>query len=98
MKKLGNYSGAGEGVTNRVPNKPFSTICHSEVRNRVQVTNGVGRTLNLTRFVTRVTNRVVVTNGVATGPVGFEGVLEWPGIVSVSDDDWQIVPRRRTMR
>ena len=30
-----DYSGAGEGVTNRVPNVPFRTICRSEVTNRV---------------------------------------------------------------
>ena len=33
----GDYSGAGEGVTNRVLNVPFSTICHSEVTWKVHV-------------------------------------------------------------
>ena len=36
-----NYSGAGEGVTNRVLSVAFSMICHSEVTNRVVVTNRV---------------------------------------------------------
>ena len=39
-----DYSGAGEGVTNRVPSLPFSMICHSEVINHAGRTNHGGRT------------------------------------------------------
>ena len=58
MKKKGEageyYGGAGEGVTNRVLSVPFRTICYFEVTNRVGVTDRVGKTSNLTEFVTRV--------------------------------------------
>ena len=46
---------------------PFITISFSEVTKRVGVTNRVGTTTNLTRFVARVTNRVGVIDRVATG-------------------------------
>ena len=52
-----NYSRAGEGVTNHVLSVPFSAIHHSRVTNCVGVTNFVGRTSTLTRFV-GVTNCV----------------------------------------
>ena len=47
-----HYSGAGKGVTNRVPSVPFGTICHSEVTNRIGGTNRFGKTSNLIRFIT----------------------------------------------
>ena len=55
-------TGAGEGMTNRVPGVPYGTICHAEVTNRVWVTSRAGITSNLTRLFTCVTHCVKVTN------------------------------------
>ena len=51
-REKANYSGAGEGVTNRVPSVPFSSelkSCRSD--------KSCGRTSTVTLFVTQVTNR-----------------------------------------
>ena len=45
-------TGAGKGVTIRVPSVPYGTICHADVTNRVWVTSRAGRTSNLTRLFT----------------------------------------------
>ena len=46
-------------MTSRVPNEPFSRICHSAATNLLtRVTNRMAKTSSLRRFVTRMTRRV----------------------------------------
>ena len=51
-----DYSGAGEGVTNRAASEPLGTFCHERA----------AFASNLTRFVTMVTKRARVTKRAAT--------------------------------
>ena len=49
-----DYSGVGEGLTNRPAREHFDTFCHHVVTKRAGVTKHAGNASRLTRFVTKL--------------------------------------------